>query len=52
MRTGRPTQDPKIKSVRVRMNETMVNHLIERSSRENKTVSQIIRDLIMRDIKQ
>ena len=50
MRTGRPTKDPKVRAVRVRLNEIMAEHLIERSKLEGKTVSQVIRELVMDDI--
>ncbi len=50
MRTGRPTQDPKIKSVRVRLNETMVSQLTEKSRKEDKPVSQIIREFIAKGL--
>lgn len=51
MNCGRPTSDPKSESIRVRLNDKMKNHLFEKSQREGKTVSQIIRDLIITDMK-
>lgn len=50
MKCGRPTSDPKIESIRVRLNEEMKNHLFTKSRKENKTVSQIIRDLVIKDM--
>ena len=38
-------------SVRVRLNDEMREWLFKKSEREKKTVSQLIRDLIERDMK-
>lgn len=52
MRYGRPTTDPKGDSIRVRLNEDMKEWLFKKSEREKKTVSQIIRDLIVKDMRK
>ena len=51
MRYGRPTTDPKGDSIRVRLNDEMREWLFKKSEREKKTVSQLIRDLIVQDMK-
>lgn len=48
---GRPTSDPKGNSIRIRLNEEMREYLFKKSEKEKKTVSQIIRDIIARDMK-
>lgn len=46
MTKGRPTTDPKGDSIRVRVNDDM--RVLEKESlRSGKSISQIIRDLIM-----
>ncbi len=52
MNTGRPTIDPKGESIRVRVNEEMKNWLFKNSQKEKKSVSQIIRDLIIDSMKK
>lgn len=47
MTKGRPTTDPKGDSIRVRVNEDMRMLLEKESLRSGKSISQIIRDLIM-----
>lgn len=47
---GRPTNDPKRDSIRVRLNNEMRDWLFQKSQKEKKTVSQIIRDIITRDM--
>ena len=46
MNTGRPTIDHKGESIRVRVNEDMRKWLYQISQKNQKSVSQIIRDLI------
>ena len=46
MNTGRPTIDHKGESIRVRVNEDMRKWLYQISQTKQKSVSQIIRDLI------
>lgn len=48
---GRPTSDPKGNSIRIRLNDEMRGYLFKKSEKEKKTVSQIIRDIIARDMK-
>lgn len=47
MAKGRPTTDPKGDSIRVRVNDDMRMLLEKESLRSGKSISQIIRDLIM-----
>lgn len=47
MTKGRPTTDPKGDSIRVRVNDDMRMLLEKESLRSGKSISQIIRDLIM-----
>ena len=47
MAKGRPTTDPKGDSIRVRVNDDMRVLLEKESLRSGKSISQIIRDLIM-----
>ena len=47
MAKGRPTTDPKGDSIRVRVNDDMRILLEKESLRSGKSISQIIRDLIM-----
>ena len=47
MAKGRPTTDPKEDSIRVRVNDDMRMLLEKESLRSGKSISQIIRDLIM-----
>lgn len=46
MNTGRPTIDPKGEDIRVRINYEMKQYLFQKSEKEKKSISQIIRDLI------
>lgn len=50
MNVGRPTADPKGTSIRVRVNEEMKDWLFKISEKEKKSVSQIIRDLILKSM--
>lgn len=52
MNTGRPTSDPKVESIRVRVNDDMKDWLYGMSKRKCKSVSQIIRDLILNEMKK
>ena len=47
MTKGRPTTDPKGDSIRVRVNDDMRMLREKESLRSGKSISQIIRDLIM-----
>ena len=47
MTKGRPTTDPMGDSIRVRVNDDMRMLLEKESLRSGKSISQIIRDLIM-----
>jgi len=51
MSGGRPTLDPKVNSVRVRLNKEMKTWLFNKSSREGISASQIVRDLIQSAMK-
>jgi len=46
MNTGRPTIDHKGESIRVRVNDDMRKWLYQISRKNQKSVSQVIRDLI------
>lgn len=46
MNTGRPTADHKGESIRVRVNDDMRKWLYQISQKKQKSVSQVIRDLI------
>lgn len=50
MPKGRPTTDPKGDSIRVRVNNDMRMLLEKESLRSGKSISQIIRDLIMSNL--
>lgn len=47
---GRPTNDPKGDSIRVRLNDEMKAWLFQKSQKEKKSVSQLIRDLILKEM--
>lgn len=49
---GRKTTDPKENFIRVRLNDEMQSWIFQKSQKEKKTVSQIIRDLINQDMKR
>ena len=44
MNTGRPTDDPKKATVKVRINEDMAEWLDKESRKTGKTISELIRD--------
>ena len=46
----RTTFDKKDNSLRIRLNDRMYSHLVEMSNRQNKSISDYIRDLISKDI--
>lgn len=46
----RTTFDKKDNSLRIRLNNRMYGHLVEMSNRQNKSISDYIRDLISKDI--
>ena len=51
MRYGRPTSDPKDEVTRVRLNQEMRRWLFRKSEIEQKSVSQVIRDIIAENMK-
>ena len=46
----RTTFDKKDNSLRIRLNDRMYGHLVDMSNRQNKSISDYIRDLISKDI--
>lgn len=52
MNIGRPTIDHKGESIRVRVNDDMRNWLYQISQKKQKSVSQVIRDLIDESMKK
>lgn len=52
MVTGRPTSDPKGEDIRVRINGEMKDFLFRKSQKEKKSVSQLVRDLIVCDMRK
>lgn len=49
---GRPTTDKKGCTVKVRLNESMRNHLEEYAYTNEKSMSEYIRELILRDMEK
>lgn len=47
---GRPTDDKKDSTVKVRLNSDMRNHVERQAERASKSMSEYIRDLIMADM--
>lgn len=47
----RTTNDKKDYSLRIRLNDSMYNHLTKESGRRNTSVSNYVRDLISNDIR-
>lgn len=52
MVTGRPTADPKGEAIRVRLNWEMKQFLFQKSQKEKKSISQIIRELIRDEMRK
>ena len=52
MVTGRPTTDPKGEDIRVRLNWEMKQFLFQKSQKEKKSISQIIRELIRDEMRK
>lgn len=52
MVTGRPTADPKGEDIRVRLNWEMKQFLFQKSQKEKKSISQIIRELIRDEMRK
>ena len=50
MRTGRPTTDKKDKVVKVRVSEEMYKEIEIEAKKTGKSISEIIRECIMREI--
>lgn len=48
----RTTNDKKDNSLRIRLNDQMYSHLINMSGRRGQSVSDYIRDLIVKDIRE
>jgi len=48
---GRPTTDKKTDSIRVRLNESMYNYIIDKSRKTGKSISDIFREYIERDMR-
>ena len=48
----RTTDDKKDNVIRIRLNDTLKDHIYRRSSIKNITVSQYIRDLIIKDMQK
>lgn len=46
----RTTNDPKGDSIRVRLNDDMREYLVSKSRRSGKSMSDIVRDMIVRDM--
>lgn len=46
----RTTNDPKGDSIRVRLNDDMREYLVSKSWRSGKSMSDIVRDMIVRDM--
>ena len=49
-RTGRPTTDPKTNIIRIRINDTQHQHLIQEAQKRGITLSEYLRGLIRMDI--
>lgn len=47
----RTTNDPKGYSIRVRLNDGMREYLVSKSRRSGKSMSDIVRDMIVRDMR-
>lgn len=47
---GRPTEDKKNDSIRIRLNDDMRNYIINKSITTGKSISDIIRDYIKADM--
>lgn len=50
MPLGRPTIDPKRNPIKLRVNDEMYEWLIQNSVKNGKSLSQVIRDLITKEI--
>lgn len=50
MQRGRKTNDPKRNFIRLRLNDEMQSWLFQKSQKEKKTISELIRDLISKDM--
>ena len=50
--TGRPTTDKKGESIRIRLNEEMRLYINDKSLRTGKTISEIFREYITKDMKE
>lgn len=47
----RTTNDPKGDSIRVRLNDDMREYLVSKSRKTGKSMSDIVRDMIVRDMR-
>lgn len=47
---GRPTTDKKTDSIRVRLNESMHNFIIDKSRKTGKSISEIFREYVSADM--
>lgn len=50
MNTGRPTTDKKSESIRIRLNEDMRKYIIKKSTMTGKSISDIFREYIIKDM--
>lgn len=48
----RTTNDKKDNSLRIRLNDSMYKHLVDMSGRRNQSVSDYIRDMIAKDMRE
>ena len=51
MNTGRPTSDKKGESIRIRLNEDMRQYVERKSKATGKSISEIFREYIAKDMR-
>lgn len=49
-RTGRPTEDRKSESIRIRLNDEMRSYMESKSRKTGKSISELFREYIEKDM--